>query len=51
MMRFLFRTLCFLAPPPLPVLSFALALSRKLVVVADALLGMLSIVLLLLLLL
>jgi hypothetical protein len=51
MMRFLFRTLCFLVPPPLPVRWFALALSHKLVVVADALMGMVSIDMLLLLLL
>jgi hypothetical protein len=49
MTRFLFRVLCFLIPPPLPASLFTLALPRRLVAVADALLGMVDIDLLLLL--
>jgi hypothetical protein len=41
--------LCFLVPPPLPVQLFALALPHRLVVVGNALLGMVNIDLLLLL--
>jgi hypothetical protein len=48
MMRFLFRVLCFLVPPPLPVPWFAPALPQRLVAVANALLGMVNIDLLLL---
>jgi hypothetical protein len=47
MMRFLFRSLCFLVPPPLPVPLFALPYT--LVAMADALPGMLNLHLLLLL--
>jgi hypothetical protein len=43
MTRFLFCATCFLVPPPLPVPFFALALRRRLVAVADALLGMIDI--------
>jgi hypothetical protein len=43
MMRFLFHVLCFLVPPPPPVPLFALALPRRLVDVADGLLGMVHI--------
>jgi hypothetical protein len=43
MMRFLFCTLCFLVFPQLPVPLFALAMPRRLVAVADALLGMVNI--------
>jgi hypothetical protein len=47
MTRFLFRCLCFLVPPPLPVPLFALP--DTLVAMADALPGMLNLQLLLLL--
>jgi hypothetical protein len=49
MMRFSFRVLCFLVPPPLPVPSFSLALPCKLVAMADALLGLVDLDFLLLL--
>jgi hypothetical protein len=49
--RFLFPALCFVAFPPLPIPLVALALSRRLVAVADTLLGIVNIDLLLLLLL
>jgi hypothetical protein len=50
MMRSLLRVMSFLAPPRLPVPLFALALPRRLVTVADALLDMVNIDLLVLLL-
>jgi hypothetical protein len=49
--RFLFPALCFVAFPPLPIPLVALAPSRRLVAVADTLLGIVNIDLLLLLLL
>jgi hypothetical protein len=48
-MKFFFHALCFLVRPLLPVPLFLLALSRKLVTMADALLGVVHIDLLLLL--
>jgi hypothetical protein len=50
-MRFLFHSLGFLVPPPFPDPLFALALPRRHVAMASALLGMVNIDLLLLLLL
>jgi hypothetical protein len=47
-MKFFFHALCFFVPPLLPVPWFPLALSRKLVTMADALLGVVHIDLLLL---
>jgi hypothetical protein len=43
MMRFVFHVLCFLVPPPLPVPLFALALPHRLVAMADALFGMVTV--------
>jgi hypothetical protein len=43
MMRFVFHVLCFLVPPPLSVPLFALALPHRLVAVADALFGMVTV--------
>jgi hypothetical protein len=42
LMRFSFRGLCFLVPPPLPVPLLALALLCRLVAVVDILLGMVN---------
>jgi hypothetical protein len=43
MMRSLLRVMSFLTPPRLPDPLFALALPRRLVTVADALLGMINV--------